>query len=361
MEKEKILVVDDEVNILNVCKKALSREGYEVMTAVSGEEALKIVDGLPIDLLITDIKMPGIGGKDLLRKAKDIHPEMSAAVITGYSSMDLAIETMELGAQAFIIKPFTAKELKSTVNHIIERSRLLKENIALKETDRIKSAFLRNMSHEFRTPLNAIIGFSDLLLREGEVTQEQREELEIISNKGQELLHLFDNLFDASSIESGTMTARREKVSLQEIVSEVTYMPDLKAKEKMLNLEVDLPEKMVEVMADRYILSRILGNLLDNAVKFTEKGGVSLFCIVEDGECVFRVRDTGVGVESDKKGIIFDKFRQADESTVRKFGGAGLGLYTAKKMVALLGGEISLVSPPDGAQVGSEFVVKITC
>ncbi len=359
MEKEKILVVDDEVFILDVCKKVLSKEGYEVITAASGEAALKIVDGTPVDLLITDIKMPGISGKELLKKAKDIHPEMSAAVITGYSSMDLAIETMKLGAQAFIIKPFTSKELKSTVSHLMERNRLLKENIALKEADRIKSAFLRNMSHEFRTPLNAIIGFSDLLLKEGEVTQEQGEELEIISNKGQELLHLFDNLLDASSIESGTMMARREKVNLQEIVSEAAQMSDLKAKEKMLSLEVDLPERVAEVMANRYILSRVLGNLLDNAVKFTEKGDVSLSCAVEGGECILRVRDTGVGVESDKREIIFDKFRQADESTVRRFGGAGLGLYTAKKMVELMGGEISLESPPDGAKVGSEFVVKI--
>lgn len=359
MEKENILVVDDEVFILNVCKRALSKEGYEVLTAGSGEEALKIVDSTPIDLLITDIQMPGIGGKDLLKRAKDIHPVMSAAIITGYGSMDLAIETMKLGAQAFIKKPFTATELQSTVSHLMERSRLLKENLALKEADRIKSTFLRNMSHEFRTPLNAIIGFSDLLLSESEVTQEQREELEIISNKGQELVHLFENLLDASSIESGTMTATLEKVNLLEIASEAAQMWDPKAKEKMIEFKLTLPEEHAEVVADRYILSRVLDNLLDNAVKFTLKGGINLSCSVKDREYILRVRDTGVGVEPNTRAVIFEKFRQADESTVRVFGGAGLGLYTAKKMVELVAGQISLESPPAGANVGSEFVVKI--
>jgi len=138
-------------------------------------------------------------------------------------------------------------------------------------------------------------------------------------------------------------------------------MPDLKAKEKMIGLEVevDLQERDAEVVADRYILGRVLGNLLDNAVKFTLKGEINLSCSVEEGKCILRVRDTGVGVEFDKREIIFDKFRQADESTVRRFGGTGLGLYTAKKMVELMGGEITLKSPPDGARVGSEFVVTI--
>lgn len=361
MEKEKILVVDDEVLILNFCKKALSTQGYEVLTAASGEDALKIIDCMTIDLLITDIRMPGISGKDLLKKAKDIHPEMSAAVITGYSTMDLAIETMKLGAQAFIKKPFTATELQSTVSHLVERSRLLKENFALKEADRITSTFLGNMSHEFRTPLNAIMGFSDLLLSEGEVTEEQRQELEIISKKGRELLHLFENLLDASSIESGTMTARREKVNLQEIVSDAAEVWDLEAKEKITRLNVNLPEPDAEVLTDRYILSRVLGNLLDNAVKFTVKGEINLSCSVQDSECIIRLRDTGVGVEPEKREVIFEKFRQADESTVRRFGGAGLGLYTAKKMVELMAGEISLESPPVGANVGSEFVVTIPC
>jgi signal transduction histidine kinase len=361
MEKENILVVDDEVVTLNFCKRVLSKEGYEVLTAASGEEALKIVKGTPIDLLITDIRMPGISGKDLLKKAIDLHPAMSAAVITGYGSMDLAIETMKLGAQGFLTKPFTVTELRSTVSHLMERSRLLKENLALKEADRIKSTFLRNMSHEFRTPLNAIIGFSDLLLSESEVTQEQREELEIICNKGQELGHLFQNLLDASSIESGTMTARREKVNLLEIVSEAAQMWDLKAKEKMIILEVTLPEKNAEVVADRYILGRILDNLLDNAVKFTLQGRINLCCSVEERQCILRVRDTGVGVGRDKMALIFEKFRQADESTVRAFGGAGLGLYTTRKMVELLAGEISVESPPVGANMGSEFVVRIPC
>ena len=359
MEKEKILVVDDEVLILNVCKKVLLMEGYEVLTAASGKEALKIVESKPVDLLITDIRMPGISGKELLKKAKDMHPEMSAAVITGYSSMDLAIETMKLGAQAFIIKPFTPKELKSTVSHLVERSRLLKENLALKEVDRIKSTFLRNMSHEFRTPLNAIIGFSDLLIKEGKVAEQQREELEIISNKGQELLHLFENLLDASSIESGSMKARKDKVNIQEIVSDVVRMSDLMVNEKKIGLEVNLPERNAEIVADRYILCKVLGNLLDNAVKFTEQGEINISCSVEDSECIFRVRDTGVGVEFDKREVIFDKFRQADESTVRRFGGAGLGLYIAKQMVELMDGEISLESPPDGAMIGSEFIVTI--
>ncbi len=132
MHKERILFVDDEPNILEMCKASMEREQFEVLTADSGDMALDILKNSDTDILVTDINMPGMKGTDLLKKVNAIHPDMPTAIITGYGTMDLAMECMMSGAHAFILKPFTPAELKSTVHQLIERDLLLRENLKLK-------------------------------------------------------------------------------------------------------------------------------------------------------------------------------------------------------------------------------------
>lgn len=132
MRKDKILLVDDEIKILEMCKIILSREGYDVKTAPSGEDALEMIEIEPPDLLFTDIRMPKMSGTELLTKVAHRYPNIPVVMITGYSSQDLVVEAMKGGAQAFIFKPFTLDELKSTASRLLERNRLIKEGIRLK-------------------------------------------------------------------------------------------------------------------------------------------------------------------------------------------------------------------------------------
>ena len=515
MRQEEVLIVDDEPDILDICSRSLTGDGFNVTTASASEEALCILNSRPVDILITDINMPGMSGKELLDVSKKRYPDMSAAVITGNADMDLAIETMGLGAQAFIVKPFTPSELKSTINKLVERNQLLRENLRLKallplletsrkliektdgddlckfvvaealkgvrgdssvvvlrqgrdfrvvassglsgslpsaaaikskiltkcsnakeatlihhdelkgdkasclvgsdvkgisalfplklngreegllivskvelsdvfsegdieyltilsnylsaglgqcklyekieaslekakESDRVKDAFLRNMSHEFRTPLNIIINFSELIgrhKREGYTSGAHLEELAIVHDKGKELLGLFENIMDASMLEAKTLKIKRTKINLLDLLPEIVIPFEEKAKEKGVGFKLELPKTRFSVMGDSYLLSKLFNNVLDNAVKFTDKGRIEVSLVREGEEVFINIMDSGIGIDDDKRRIVFDKFRQADESTIKRFGGAGLGLYLADKITEVMGGRIDVSSP----------------
>ena len=130
--KETILIVDDDTAILNVCRQGLLQKGFNVLTASSGEKALKILKECPADILITDIEMPGMNGKDLLRKAMTLYPEMSTAIMTGYGTLDLVVGTMNMGAHAILLKPFGIEDLNLTVNNLLEHNKLLENDARLK-------------------------------------------------------------------------------------------------------------------------------------------------------------------------------------------------------------------------------------
>jgi len=138
MNRAMILIVDDEAPILHMCERIIANEGYDVATASSGEEALEIIRKRAPDLLITDIRMPGMSGTELLKEALSLHPDISVAMISGYSSQELVLETMKEGAQGFIFKPFTGAELKSTIRRLLKRSRMIKEKISSKTCEKEK-------------------------------------------------------------------------------------------------------------------------------------------------------------------------------------------------------------------------------
>ena len=534
MHKERILFVDDEPNILETCKACMEREQFEVLTADSGDMALDILKNSDTDILVTDINMPGMKGTDLLKKVNAIRPGMPTAIITGYGTMDLAMECMMSGAGAFILKPFTTGELKSTVRQLIERDLLLRENLKLKtilpllevsrqliekvevndifrfivseamsgikgscaslmmlennrikivemiasskrftetikrisslagkimagkknvifrdggkswaslhgckdnaglafsiavpividgrgvgllnvgraegyeefsevdidyleilsnhlassmerstlygglakaledarEAGRIKDAFLNNISHEFRTPLNAILGFSDILLEEafnGPAEFGQRKELRIIHDRSEDLLKLFENIMDVTFLEGGTIKVSKETVGLFSLLSELVGAYEDRARKKGLDLNIDLKEKEINIITDPYLLRKALANIMENAVKFTGEGRIIISLAMEGSDAVIRVSDSGIGITKEKMDIVFEKFRQGDDSNTRIYGGAGVGLYLARGIADILGGTLRVNSPwlnelTGIYETGSRFVLKL--
>ncbi|MBU7048383.1 MAG: PAS domain S-box protein [Theionarchaea archaeon] len=209
----------------------------------------------------------------------------------------------------------------------------------LMRTNKLKSEFLANMSHEFRTPLNAILSFTELLLLEidGPVNAQQKLNLDMIKESGDDLLTLVNNLLDLSKIEAGKVILDIESVNPEEVIEAVASQLAMKAVEKGLKFITDI-SCTPHVTADENRLKQILRNLAENALKFTEEGGVTMGVYHRDGEVIFWVRDTGCGIAEEDQTLIFDKFRQAQRGM--ESGGTGLGLSVAKELVELHGGRI---------------------
>ena len=212
--------------------------------------------------------------------------------------------------------------------------------------DRAKSEFIANMSHEIRTPLNGVLGMAQVM-ETHELSAPQRDRLRVMRESGAALLTLLNELLDFAKIEAGRLEVESAAFDLDRLVSEVVATFEGMAGAKGLALSVAVsPAARGAWVGDALRIRQVLSNLVSNAVKFTERGGVTLDVTAEDGTLRFRVTDTGIGLASAQIPGLFDKFIQADASTTRRYGGTGLGLSIVRALVELMGGEVSAESRP---------------
>lgn len=239
------------------------------------------------------------------------------------------------------------------------REALVEAKERAEESDRLKSIFLANMSHELRTPLNGILGFTEVLRTEL-IDKEFREMADIIHTSGNRLLDTLNSIIDLSIIESNRMEIEHTKFSLEEFIGETITLFRASAIKKDIELSADLPDVDLLIKTDRKILSNLLNNLIDNAIKYTNAGSVAVTTGIENRSntdwLIVRVNDTGIGIEAERLKHIFDKFRQGSEGHDRQFEGAGLGLTICKKYVEILDGKIIAKSQ---LEKGSEFRIEI--
>ena len=255
--------------------------------------------------------------------------------------------------------------LAAQVGVALQNARLYVEQSAtvtqLRELDRLKSSFLANMSHELRTPLNSILGFADVILEEldGPLTENMANDLGLIYKNGQHLLHLINDVLDMAKIESGRMNLSLEKFRVHDIIEEVVSITSPLASEKNLSLFIEEgSDQEIEINADRTRVRQVMINIINNAIKFTEKGRISTRVTQQGEQVLIAVRDTGIGIPPDQLETVFQEFIQVDISSTRKAGGTGLGLPISRRLVEMHGGRLWVESTGVDGE-GSTFFVEL--
>ncbi len=277
----------------------------------------------------------------------------AAGLLSAYFKTPREIRDTEARALRTIARLVSvAKENADLVNELKDN------NLQLERANRLKSEFLASVSHELRTPMNAIIGYTKLMLDglDGDLTEQQTADLERVVQAADNLLGLINGLLDLAKIEAGKMELNVEEVDIPLVIDDVIELIRASADAKSLTLRAEVASTMPTAWADRARIRQVLVNLVANAVKFTEHGGVTIRASIVDGWITIAVVDTGVGIPPEAQTYIFDEFRQVDASTTRRYGGTGLGLAISKRLIALHGGRIWVDST---AGVGSSFLFTL--
>lgn len=517
MPSERILVVDDDPAILALCHRILSAEGYAVVEAKRGEEALAKLEAAGFDLLLTDIRLPGLNGLQIAERLRDRNLDITVVTMTGYSNMEMAIQALSLGVDEFLIKPFTLEGLRITVGRALEKSRLRRENTRLRtllpllqsaqklvhtrtreqvyeelfgsanlllqtndlmfldvsrdnqvmtvsvtrgelfgglrdkvlqatdlpdgkvfqelevwhqgtarrlpfdienvtwlvsaplntyartygilvaaispepskssldglwltaaqaaatlenvdllgeisrayvtarELERLKSEFISIAGHELRTPLTVLYNYA-LRLRE-KLADEAGEYAEQVVMQAERLQRISNDLLNLSNLEEGHVQLRLERCEIEQVVREVVSAYRPLAVEREQSIEMEIPEQIGTVTADRAMLDLILGSILSNALKFSpHHTHVRVAARSDEHQVTLQVHDQGRGLTQEQAQHVFDPFYQANNALARTEGGLGLGLTLARKMVNAHGGKIWVESEH---QTGSSFYISL--
>jgi len=377
-ENKKLIIVDDNAANLSVGRNML-KPYYEVFPAPSAAKLFSLLEKFMPDLILLDVKMPEMNGYEVIKilKADPRYADIPVIFLTAKNDEESELEGFNLGAVDYITKPFSGPLLLKRIacQLLLEQQKrdLFASRAALRdyadnlermvrEKTAAKTVFLANMSHELRSPMNSIVGFSELAL--GDVISERTESyLKRIMENSKWLLRIINEILDLTSYESGQIELEMSAFDIYEVVDECIAMFKAKTAENGLTLKF-YPNPAVKrrLIGDPSRLQQVFINLLSNAVKFTKAGVVEFLMDVrslsdDKATLFFQVSDTGIGIIPEQIEKIFDPFTQAESGSTRKYGGSGLGLTIASRIIELMGGRISVESIP---LEGSKFSFELT-
>lgn len=374
--KTKVLIVDDIKENILALDAIIAAPDLEIHHAQDADAALNLVFEHEFALALLDVQMPSLTGFDLARLIRGVERSRHLPIIfvtaqDKGSSIEFA--GYEMGAVDLLFKPLDPHVVRSKVRVFVmldQQSKQLQEQIRMasdlrrqaEEANLAKSRFLANMSHEIRTPLASVLGFAELLAGPNVQEGERVKLWQAIDRNGELLMRVIDDVLDLSKIEAQKLEMNPVVFSLKEMLRDLELTMGHKAREKGLQFSISYAADARDVFqADATRVKQVLLNLMNNAVKFTERGSVKVEAKVDpvdtDGlaKLCFRIIDTGVGLSKDQQRRIFQPFAQADLTTSKKFGGTGLGLVIAKQLAHQMGGDVSLKASAPGE--GSTFDV----
>lgn len=361
-KKATILVIDDEEAIRDSCCQVLSRDGYVTETAENGQSGLRKIREVKPDLVLIDLKMPGMGGMELLKEIGQIDPDIISIVITGYATIESAVEAMKLNAYDFLPKPFTPDQLRIVVERGLERRHLTAESARLRrEKEMMRENFITLVSHQLRSPLASVKQYFGVIQEgfAGEVTDKQKEIIQKASGYIDSLVQLINDWLDMSRVEAGRIRDKSEPVALAAVLSEATEVLKPQAEARKVVLELNSADNLPQLYGDPKCLKEAFLNLLNNAIIYNREGGSVTVSVKEQGdELVIEVSDTGIGISQENLPFIFDEFFRVKSKETQHIPGTGLGLPIARKIIEAHNGYVKVASEPGKGTTFSIFLPK---
>ncbi len=360
MEKLDVLVVDDEPGIRSGINRILRNFSvsypfmdddiqFNVIEAATGEEALEIINKKLPAIVLLDNKLPGMQGVEVLEYINNNQLDILVMMITSFASLELAVSATNIGAYDFVPKPFTPQELKASMENITKHYFLRRMTRKLhKEGKIVRFKFLTVLSHELKSPLNAIEGYLKLMQEKqaGDNIDDYQEMIDRSLSRVKSMRNLIMDLLDLTRIDSGKKRRDLRELDLELIAkSAIDGMTPLAVQRDVkLNLNV---ESQQSIMADAEEMEIIFNNMISNAVKYNKDGGsVNVSIRSTSDEIIVKIEDTGFGIEKEDITKLFQEFSRIKNSSTKNISGSGLGLSIVKKLVDLYSGRIEVESTP---------------
>ncbi len=357
----RILVIDDEPRVREGCRRVLEPEGYLVEVAATAEEGLRKLQEQPYDLVLLDVVLPDVRGTELLTQICSLDPDIVCIIITGYATVELAVQAIRAGAYDFLAKPFRSDVLLLTVQQGLERRRLslearrlqaIEQEAAelarareeLERLDQFKTRFMLTVAHELRAPLTALQSFL-IAIEQGYISpDQQREILRRAIERAQELLELVNDLLKLAAVKVEEEARQRQPLSLAEVLERVFALLKMQADEKGVTCALEI-RSCPQVYANPDQMSQLWTNLISNGIKYTPPGGqVRVTLEEQNGWAVGTVEDTGIGIAPEDQEKIFEEFYRTPQAKKMEPHGSGLGLPLVKRIVEGHGGTVEVAS-----------------
>lgn len=355
----RVLVVDDEPANIFLMEGILEGEGYRVVSADNGIEAVKIAFDSPPDAIFLDLMMPEVSGFEVLDalSGDPVLRDIPVIVVSAKTDSEDVVLALDKGAVDYIKKPFEVVDLLARLRAAL---RLKDREDKLKKMIQLKDQFVSIVSHDVRSSLSAIMLYSQVFMEKAELRENLSEkQMKLLSNMFDETGRLTDylnKLLNLAYIESGKLELERDNVELAQIVGESIKVYFTRAKEKRLKLETDIPDDII-VDVDRTLFIQVINNLISNAIKFTPSGGrITLSAQQEEESIVLKISDSGVGMTREELNSLFSEFKKHYSRGTEGETGTGLGLSICRKIVTAHGFRIDVQSQKG---MGTEFSIVI--
>ncbi len=360
-ENDKILIIDDEQYICDSCRQVFVKDGYQVDIANDGITGLRKIKELKPHLVFVDLKMPGMSGMEVLEEIKKIDPTIVSVVITGYATIESAVEAMKREACDFLPKPFNPDELRLVTGRALKRRKLILEtNRIREEKDRMKENFISMVSHQLRTPLVAVQQYFEVILggMVGSVSEEQKNMLNRSKIRIDELIRLIKEWLDFAKIDANKLVSELKPTDLIPILSRIPDTLQSLAKQNNVNVKMDIPKNLAFISGNVNTLEQVFLNLVENGIRYNIDGGnVTIAAQMENGYVKVEISDTGIGISQHELPFIFDQFYQVNPGN--RTDGTGLGLCIVKRVIDAHSGEIKVTSEPGRGTVFSILLPEI--